>query len=140
MQVVLNGKLNSMEEDIISFKVAKLAKEKGLPQKEFLSKGILYTKDGDLTGWEPVYNYSETDIGIVSQSVLQKWLREEHEIIIQPDYDTRDNTYSVYIDYKPNGTHWTFLDFDTVTNNVYQSYEEALEKGLYEALKIIQDA
>lgn len=62
-----------------------------------------------------------------TQSLLQKWLREEHKISL------------VIIDTR-FGQYWYRLDATDGAgqHNKYDDYEEALEKGLQEALKLIK--
>ncbi len=60
---------------------------------------------------------------------LQKWLREKHNIIISVMFEL--NTYEIYID---NG--YDVGSFGL--NKVWKTYEEALEAGLFEALKLIK--
>ena len=102
-----------MKEELISFKTAKLAKEKGFNNNFIIGN---------------VYNTNPT------QNLLQKWLREVHGTIVQVECNFWDkiegwNTYSTTIFYK---TH------DIATKSFYKTYEEALELGLQEALKIIK--
>lgn len=71
-----------------------------------------------------------------TQSLLQKWLREEHNIHIQLHYDCkykywefRNFILSKYIDKEHNKVYFECIGYNT--------YEEALEAGLQEALKLI---
>ncbi len=59
---------------------------------------------------------------------LQKWLREEHSIDVLVDKGFLSNKYSYEVLYKND-----MLD----SEYVFKTYEEALGKGLYEALKLI---
>lgn len=87
-----------MREEIITFETAKLAKEKGFNI--------------------PSLDYATT------QSLLQKWLREEHNInIIPPLY------YS--------GKGYLCSVVSTPKIKFYKTYESALENKLQEALKLI---
>ena len=132
-----------MEEELISFETAKLAKEKGfnIPTRNFYAD----------KSWEDeqVYNcgsvgYPEftNDMGanhgfgditlIPIQSVLQKWLREVHNIhlVIKPRF--KGDLNNPIVDYSYNGEKGD-------RNNIfYPTYEEALEVGLQEALKLIE--
>lgn len=101
-----------MTEELVTFETAKLLREKGM----------------------------FTDIEFPSQSIAQKWLREIR---------------GVYVYVEPViGKRWTlsFCDFNVPTEEsdwmeneinkgngykVYVTYEEALEAGLQEALKLI---
>ena len=103
-----------MEEQLISFETAKLAKEKGW--------------DGD---------FVESHKILTTQSLLQKWLREIHgiEVEIRKHFACYniiriciyDEARDLNDDVDLNGLE--FKDFKT--------YEEALEVGLQEALKQI---
>ena len=106
-----------MKEQLILFETAKLAKEKG-----FLNS-IHY--DG-MGGY-----FTNT-----TQSLLQKWLREEHniEVWVTPTHLSYINNklYKVEIEYF-NGKRIHCFKHDE-----FKTYEEALEKGLQEALKLIK--
>lgn len=146
-----------MKEQLISFETAKLAKEKGFdwgtdclytPKKELLS-GRDYDYNG-LYQWnkEP-YIYID-NIGEVhnilsapTQSLLQKWLREIYEIYIE--IEITDNTKYFYFKYiLVTSKDRDYNDLDMIdsakrhwNNERFKTYEEALEKGLQEALKLI---
>lgn len=121
-----------MEEKLISFTTAKLAHEKG-----FFYKGLMYRKGGTLSDGKGFM--SNLDVySAPTQSILQKWLREKHLYHFHIYYG-RDRKWCIDIYYmdveedyaaglmnQPN----EFMNFDT--------YEEALEKGLQEALKLIK--
>ena len=70
-----------------------------------------------------------------TQSLLQRWLREEHNISVESKYD---------VVLAKNSFYWTI--YDSNTSNTFQNriihdfktYESALEKGIYEALKLIK--
>jgi hypothetical protein len=82
----------------------------------------------------------------VDQSVLQTWLRNTYGIIICISY-YYDHLYERYywsITDKNNITHnecgeWWSEDIteDELGNIYYKTYEEALEKGLFNALELI---
>ena len=119
-----------MKEQLITFETAKLAKEKGFDwycKKCYDEQSISATSDtGD---WEeplPVgKHYAPT------QSLLQKWLREEPCV-------------SVFIipSIKENHNEWFIIDNDENTiecEEAFGVYEDALEMGLQEALKLIKE-
>jgi len=137
-----------MVNQLISFETAKIAKEKGFEDLCF------YYYDSQETLNEPfLENGSSTDVeyrvGLTdllenhnrshwstfsapTQSELQKWLREKHNIIVLVDiFPTPQNyqefKYSVSNNILPCG----------ITTDLYDTYEEALEIGLQEALKLI---
>jgi hypothetical protein len=112
-----------MEETLISFETAKAAKEKGF----YIKYAKVYNKNNKclITYIPSVHSFNDY-IPASTQSLLQKWLREEHNI----------NLYVALSGIaKP---HWFYSINDNIimSGNVL-SYEEALEKGLYEALKLI---
>ena len=102
-----------MEEQLISFETAKLAKEKGCDLESCTCGGypecICYDKR-------------------ISQSLLAKWLREKHNIHL-----------IAYKNINIDGYDWCYITTDGITNiNSYKTYEEAYEIGLYQALKLIK--
>ena len=125
-----------MEDTRITFETAKLAKEKGFPQEPNRRKVPYYNYkgefNGDVTDFLRKYLREEdtSDVESVSaptQSLLAKWLREEHNIHL--------------ISYKNiniDGYDWCYITTDGITNiNSYKTYEDAYEIGLQEALKLI---
>ena len=120
-----------MKEELIKFQTAKLAKEKGfnwmvahhytnelvMPKKEVLGAST---------------NGESDKFSAPRQSLLQKWLREEYSIHIYIESLKNFNGW-YYIPgrkYLKGGKFKNFLDHAYS----YYSYEEALEKGLIEAL------
>ena len=132
-----------MEDTRITFETAKLAKEKGfnaLCYDAFNSKGNLYSN-----GWcEYIYDnkveipfgsgvLESQDILAPTQSLLAKWLREEHNIHATSQIGNLDfiNTYHYEIRYIDKNK------FICKVKGNFKTYEEALEAGLQEALKLI---
>ena len=126
-----------MEDIIITFETAKLAKEKGFPQEPNKLKIPYYNYKGEFKGdvkdWLRKYLRKEdtSDVESVSaptQSLLAKWLREEHNIHL-----------IAYKNINIDGYDWCYITTDGITNiNSYKTYEEAYEIGLQEALKLIK--
>ena len=157
-----------MEEQLVSFETAKLAKEKGIniPShsyyfedgefKEFkicdtygyygeeytIDRGEFYNNWNDewLTkksgercfGCDKANGYFET-FSAPTQSLLQKWLREEHNIDVEARLVERLNTRNYLIKLYKNNTPVISSIF-----HFYKTYEEALELGLIEALNLIK--
>ena len=167
-----------MEEKLISFETAKLAKEKDFnilqhsyyfedgEFKENSLKGTngyygeeyefdlsefnenwndkwLTKKTGDRCfGCSKQKGYLET-FSAPTQSLLQRWLREVHNIYVESYHDlTSDGTKIQFY------TSWGFLQQKDKNGNQnvngwydeyndWETYEEALEVGLQEALKLI---
>jgi hypothetical protein len=146
-----------MEEQLVSFETAKLAKEKGFDieteYKFYNEKEISYKNyaDWDIReegGYSIVtvprktgqlkkdlhIKFIEEEFPAPTQSLLQKWLREVHNIHI----DIRTNAIS-------GGNYFFYLSqtrapFYTLFVSVKDSdnYEEALEYALKESLKLIK--
>ncbi len=121
-----------MQEQLIEFETAKLAKEKGFELNscsyyELVKKGQYRWKfideEDDLGTW--VNEDPKNRIAAPTQSLLQKWLREEHKEHIKVVYMNETNTYNSSLTMRSMG--WSN----------FKTYEEALEKGLQEALKLI---
>ena len=116
-----------MKEQLIEFNTAKLAQEKGFDVASYLKY------DSDLienSNFKP-HGKSSWYLNI-TQSLLQKWLREVHNIHIWVNPIAVD-------DYKYTILSTVFLKFESEKFG-YNTYELALETGLLEALKLIQDA
>ena len=152
-----------MEEQLITFETAKLAKEKGFDLLVYAGY-IVYLRDSDLedgisylggddyacTGFKDIlYNLNKSDeekdlefsgcrtTSAPSQSLLQKWLREEHKIHISINPIISKNDWETRV-YKINPQQ--LLDYIKQSHVylIFNTYELALEKGLQEALKLIK--
>jgi len=141
-----------MEEQLISFETAKLAKEKefNINTKKFYYINAKWYKDGEIgegfsddywgdntdLNWNgldrlPIKPFSEC-VSAPTQSLLQKWLREVHHIdvfIVANFIGEEKHRYSYYIIINE-----VDIDADGAEAEIY---EEALEAGLQEALKLI---
>ena len=118
-----------LKEKLISFETAKLAKEKGFhisSRGEGMGKRVFI--NGELVN--TIFS-SKDHIHAPTQSLLQKWLREVHNVSIKiDDYYTNSR---VRFDYN-------ICELGSQEDNpvgVFETYEEALEIGLYQALKLI---
>lgn len=116
-----------MKEELISFDTAKLAKEKGLTG--FHTKGY-YNNSGEFIENDccdhnsyPV-EYSNTAI---TQGLLQKWLREKHDI----------NISIVYFNVKSYKSYEYRLRYKNITGSGC-TYEQALEEALKQSLELIK--
>ena len=142
-----------MREQYITFEVAQLAKEKGF--------NVLVNHAYDLKGEfgnyydivnESPFDYEDDHIDYDSlrysaptQSLLQKWLREVHQIYVDIDID--QTTYpkfcymiSRFIGNPTNlaAEEWDWENYPNGENwGLHRSWEDALEEGLFEALKLI---
>lgn len=147
-----------MEETLISSKTLELVKEKGFPIDEMIYRD---TKNGLPVGnWKERLKYFETEeksdlTKKPTQSLLQKWLREKHDIHIgintqynknicnelKPKFSYEiSNKGNLYHGYGDNLDVWIGisrkLEMD-IFYHITDTYEEALEFALQEALNLI---
>lgn len=122
-----------MEETLISFETAKLAKEKGFKE----SSKYCYREDGFLyipriSGSQIMHsNILDGDnCSAPTQGLLQKWLREKHNLHVLPILNWYPDRYNYEI-LREN-------EAPLRSKSIESSYEQALEAGLYEALKLIE--
>lgn len=121
-----------MQEQIIQFETAKLARQKGLNinclNHYFGCGQIAQSQPGFLYAAEFLY---DTEFLAPTQSLLQKWLRDEFHILVEIIFDTVSFGYRIFNPYK-NENYFT--------NPIWKTwnYEEALEAGLYDALNLIK--
>lgn len=138
-------------EQYISLETARLAKEKGfnLQQDMFYNAGSGFKLQSD-----PILRTGVDEwIEAPSQAVLAKWLRAEHFIYITVErcvIGSDEWDFGYVIDYLPKEHHEEkrrvgfFLEKKSFEDNYPYSYtgawytwEEAFEKALIEALKLI---
>ncbi len=119
-----------MKEVLISLETAKLAKEKGFNEGCFY-----YYYDGKVIELREHNHLREHNSEMYcwsapTQSLLQKWLREIHNlhIMIIP-YNNKFIISLLFLD--KNGSNTNF-------DEEYNTYELALEQGLIEGLKLIK--
>lgn len=131
-----------MTDKLISFETAKLAKEKKFDwevSNAFVIKhkkvseedSYYYNHNGSLNLNPLKDNLISEIISRPTQSLLQKWLREKPSMyvyVIPINTKRPSGNYEINV-YKNNERY--FFDYG------FNTYEEALEKGLQEALKLI---
>lgn len=135
-----------MEERLVDFKTAKLAKAKGFNEnchyhysygngdKSEPINGQVYVggfvdrfgsnrkyKNSELANWDLPYG----EFSASTQSFLQTWLRDTHniDVYVLPYNKNLNPCYEVIV--------------NNVTYSGYTSYEEALERGLKEGLELV---
>jgi hypothetical protein len=121
----------------INLETAKLAKEKGYD--ESCSSVFVDGIPKDLGGIQRKNSTYQNQITRPIQSDLQKWLREVHEIHIDIQEWEFTNWYFYIKDGRTSPVKSIRLEIDEDTKWEFDSYEEALEIGLQEALKLIED-
>jgi len=130
-----------MEERQITYEVAKLARKKGFDEK--CIKEFNSSKDVVDCHYSFVKN-SDIDYGCLctstTQSIMQKWLREVHNIHINPNPyresivpgDTEITGYYVGEIYNKEGKEIGYIG-----ESNFATYEDALERGLLKGLSLI---
>lgn len=135
-----------MKEQLVSFETAKLAKEKGFNEScihGYLNKDGSLMNDDDHFDFDSCYEdrsvmkhllfknsevVNDYSITAPTQSFLQKWLREVHNIVVTVNLGLSSEGY--YYKVRCNGSLFVGEHFN-------DTYEEALEAGLIEALNLI---
>jgi len=128
-----------MEDELIAFETAKIAKEKGFNESTSSYYHPTYGFcDGE--GKElDTYNdasWAEGYYSAPTQSLLQRWLREVHglELYTQTSVGKAYHIYAILTTGK-----YGWLDGKShPINKHFDTYEQALEAGLLEALKLIE--
>ena len=138
-----------MTEEIVKYETAKLAGKKGF--KILVDDAYFMANDnGEIT--LGLSNYDEPIYGEIkapTQSLLQKWLREIHNIDVDVVRDSevhyQDETRwivktSNWNDIRVKDFSIAQLKFPNTSHHTdFKSYEEALERGLIEGLNFIDD-
>lgn len=135
-----------MKDELISFETAKLAKEKGFDiqvldfwtkgKKPYISQGLeymseCYTKSNWNNGQGSYPTHAkDVECSAPTQSLLQRWLREVHNIEVI-SFRSGEG-YSTEYDYSE-----IFKICKSSLYVKYKTYEQALEVGLQEALKLL---
>lgn len=117
-----------IEESLISFETAKLAQEKGFDLKGTKKYWCNYYTGQPINKWKLLpfedLHLNFMEFPAYTQSLLQKWLREIHNIDVRVA-----NKYRYYHLVK---------DQQYFDRKTYDTYEQALEVGLLEGLKLIK--
>lgn len=139
-----------MKDTLASYKLSNLAKDLGFDEPclyvytTFGSVRHCLYYEGENDECDEGYNrnsylpfYEEDAVTAPSLSLLQKWLRETHNIDIIVD------THGI-LHKKPEGYKVTVYSIKTVlfswkTGGTHKSYEQALEAGLLTALEYIEN-
>lgn len=109
-----------MTEELVTLETAKLLKEKGFLQRKYLI---------NVSTLHNCYKY----LSVPPQSVVQRWLRETKDLHIEISY-MYENYWIYDILTIPNHDLVGLSDRPIIH---YKSYEEALEAGIRESLKLI---
>lgn len=154
-----------MEEDLIKFDTAKLAKEKGYMNGGYTSYTQYHTdyvydddpehpeshKKDEIRFHDRFFHINDFEKNDLSnefftiyeaptQSLLQKWLRKKYNIEIHIDSITQTNYKNRTIKkafYQYMVKSSSNYHFITLNNKNFKEYEDALEEALQESLKSI---
>lgn len=115
-----------MDDNIISYKTAELARKKGFVYKTY---AFYWTDTKQLIIDDYFAEHSGVHLSAPTQSLLEKWLRNFHKIhiAVYPIKEFWEGDVRK-LDKKINSS------FITLEAGIYKTYEEALEAGLLEAL------
>lgn len=132
-----------MMDQLISFETAKLAKEKGFN----VCCNFMYDRHNEIQHTPSIKQVmaegglkalkTPVQIFAPTQSLLQKWLREEHKIRVFPEH-------SIQGIYKFSIRKWNYDNDKGEWERIgsvlsFATYEEALEQGLLEALETLKN-
>lgn len=131
-----------IEESFVLFDTAKLLKEAGFDAPCY----IQYSDIGiqwDNAPYPENFNADDWGYSCPTQALAARWLREAHGIHVSSNIfmDSANDADGKTVD------EWTFWSFDLFDNSGkiieerddrYDSYEESLEVGLREAIKLIK--
>lgn len=126
-----------IEDELVSCKTAKLARKKGfnIKQEFFYDKSQLRLCIKNCV----VDDLTENQYEAPTQSLLQKWLREKFSIYVRVDSVHKEHHYPWVKVYECDGHKKDYLKSYRKRNGTnFKTYEEALEYGLQEALKLIK--
>jgi hypothetical protein len=138
-----------MEEQRIEFETAKLAFDKGLRRRgELIKEGktLKINLDGikcntcfNLQGnpTTPKYVHNDQQYVRPTQTLLQKWLREKHGIKLwcEPHEFSSSDGWAFNLLARKEG--FVTVSKGNQASSVHLTYEQALEEGLQEGLKLI---
>lgn len=119
-----------MKDELITYETSKLASERLDGWNEY-APDFYYDHDGRFGVGNP---YPLGHYTVRTQTYLQRWLREKHDITVNAY-----RTWAMHSSY-----NYSVLQGNDVDNEIIQAcepnrtYEQALEAGLQEALKLIE--
>ena len=124
-------------EQFVSFDTAKLLKEAGFD----VPCTSQYTEGKCIWNVGYPYNFNQDEFGYSrpTQALAARWLREVHHLNVYACFD--------YVCFDDGERKWFFMRENTMINDYtsvycsiisYDSYEQALEAGLQEAIKLIK--
>jgi hypothetical protein len=130
-----------LKEDIISFETSKLAYKANFifrgHTNDWLSTTLPYHEDGKRN---IDFSYDGISYPAPTQTLLKKWLRKKHNLLVEVNYRTfgcsSGNGYFYMVERKNKDKSMNNYIGKTIFEG-FEEEEEALEVGLQVALKII---
>ena len=125
-----------IEESYVSFDTARMLKEAGFDVPCFNQ----YTERGTIWHCDCPENFNKSQCvtSCPTQALVARWLREVHRISVDAAFMAPSTNIDVwqYLIGKMDDMIWPG-DFET-SERTYATYEEAMEAGLQEAIKLIK--
>jgi hypothetical protein len=126
------------KDELVSFDTAKLAKEKGFDirvEKMYATQSIPQLEDY----CKDTYEIWAKDCCLApTQSLLQRWLREEYNIAVLISFnDNSEFEYYYFIHTNVSKKYSNRICSLSLEKRTFKTYEEALEVGLQESLKLV---
>lgn len=123
-----------IEEQYITFETAKLAKEKEFDE-EFENMHVWNNFKGEILEDVSGYNMKNSHLcknsySAPTQSLLARWLREKHKMIVSCVFNYETKMWVYFIGNYNNPI--------SKSDKEYDSYEEAMEDGLQDALELVK--
>lgn len=121
-----------IEEEYVSFETAKMLKEADF---NWICDALFY-EDGtqmfemNFKNYNKAYPYT---FSRPTQGLAAKWLREKHKLHIHCYLDYVDTTFRYLIQCFTDNKHYGNI----FSNDTYSNYDEAMEAGLQEAIKLV---
>lgn len=138
-----------MKDELISIETAKLAKEKGFDLDSIYAYTLLDEKlesAFDMTGnleftYQDIKNAKDNGFDVYLapyQSLLTKWLRKKHDIIVDVFQESKDKSYTGY--WKGDISYYMVYQEDELPEKeiLNKDFTKALDLTLFEALKLIK--
>ena len=119
-----------LQEELVTYEVAKLAREKGFRER-CIEHYYDDTKDLYRSSTPQCYNFGGNTSDAPTQSLLQRWLREEKGYYVYPFFDNEKLKWT-YVVRERTGDMWIPLIGETP---YYDKYEDAMEGVLKFVLK-----
>lgn len=136
-----------MKEQLVNYKTAKLAKEKGF--NEICETAYGRNADSLYYGNCTHKNSENIFLSAPTQSLLQKWLREEKDVLVEVIFSNRLSRKLYEAAHEKPSLNFSWKIYTSIkdpehifnefwSDGTFETYEEALEEGLQKALKMVR--